>query len=72
MKLVKLIETRYAITGEIAAKDGTRSYGEFDSLEEATTAAQERLFNVFTIRRIDLYETILGKITINRTVVGRC
>lgn len=71
MKLAKLIDTKYTITGEITGKNGTRPWNTFGTLEEAEKTAKNCTFNVFVIRKIDVYKTVFGKINITKTIMER-
>lgn len=68
---MKKIDTYYTITGQIAGKNGTRPFGTFSTKEEAFKKAEETPFNIFTIREVNIFETIFGRFEFKGQVVSQ-
>lgn len=57
---MKKIDTYYTATSQIARKDGSHTYTRYETLREAILDCKANTFNVYTIRRVDVYETFFG------------
>lgn len=57
---MKKIDTYYTAISQIARKDGSHTYARYETLKEAILDCKANIFNVYTIKRVDVYETLFG------------
>lgn len=57
---MKKIDTYYTAISQIARKDGSHTSARYETLKEAILNCKANTFNVYTIYRVSVYETLFG------------